>query len=334
MKKKKNIIREKNSGYGDKGIVLYRDPDGTVKLEVRIEKEMIWLSLNQMAALFGRDKSVISRHLHKVFETNELERNSVVAYFATTAADGKTYQVENFNLDAIISVGYRVNSKRGTQFRIWATQVLRNHIVKGYSVNERRLRELRQSLKIVGQVLDRYDVTSDQTKALLRVVTDYSHALDLLDEYDHQRVRMGKMTRGEAKGIDYDEAVSIVSQLRKKFGGSDLFGREKDDSLRGSLGAIMQTFDGRDLYPSLEEKAAHLLYFLTKNHSFVDGNKRIAASIFLWFMEKNRILYRPDDSKRLADNTLVAITLMVAESDPAQKNVLTNVIANLINSKN
>jgi prophage maintenance system killer protein len=176
-------------------------------------------------------------------------------------------------------------------------------------------------------------VSTDQAKALLRVITDYSHALDLLDDYDHQRVRLGKLNRSEARCIYYDEAISIVSQLRKKFGCSELFGREKDGSLRGLLGAIMQTFDGRDLYPSLEEKAAHLLYFLTKNHSFVDGNKRIAASIFLWFMEKNGILYRPDGSRRLADNTLVAITLMIAESDPKQKEILAKIIANLINDR-
>ena len=333
MRKKKNIIREESTGYGGGGIVLYRDPDGTVNLDVRLDKETLWLDAHQMARLFGRDRSVILRHIRNIYETGELEMDSTCAKNAQVAADGKFRQMDLYNLDIIIGVGYRVNSKRGTQFRIWATQVLRDHIVKGYSVNERRLKELHQSLKLVGQVLERYDVTSDQAKALLRVVTDYSHALDLLDDYDHQRVRMGKLTRGEAKGIDYDEAISIVSQLRKKFGGSDLFGREKDGSLRSSLGAIMQTFDGRDLYPNLEEKAAHLLYFLTKNHSFVDGNKRIAASIFLWFMEKNGILYRPDDSERLADNTLVAITLMIAESDPKQKGILTKIIANLINDR-
>ena len=243
-------------------------------------------------------------------------------------------QVEYFNLDAILSVGYRVNSKRGTQFRIWATRVLRDHLLQGYSVNERRLQELKQSLRIVGQVLDRYDVSSDQAQALLRVVTDYARALDILDDYDHQRVRLGAVRRGEARGIDYDEAIAIVAQLRTTYGGSELFGREKDASLRGSLGAVMQAFDGADVYPSLEEKAAHLLYFLVKNHSFVDGNKRIGAALFLWFMEKNGMLYRPDGAKRVADNALVAITLMIAESAPDQREILTRIIVELINDRN
>lgn len=315
------------SGRGE--IVIYQGA-----LEVRLEQESVWLNLNQIAALFERDKSVISRHLGNVFREEELDRQSVVAFFATTAADRKTYQVEYFNLDAILSVGYRVNSKRGTQFRIWATHVLRDHLLRGYSINERRLQELRQSLRIVGQVLDRYDVSSDQAQALLRVVTDYARALDILDDYDHQRVRPGSVRRGEARGIDYEEAIAIVAQLRTTFGGSALFGREKDASLRSSLGAVMQAFDGADVYPSLEEKAAHLLYFLVKNHSFVDGNKRIGAALFLWFMEKNGMLYRPDGAKRIADNALVAITLMIAESAPDQRDILARIVVELINERN
>jgi prophage maintenance system killer protein len=197
-------------------------------------------------------------------------------------------------------------------------------------MNAKRLQELRQSLKLVGQVLERYDVTSDQARALLQVVTDYAAALDLLDDYDHQRVSMPLLEPGEARGIDYAEAVSVVGELRRKFGGSDLFGREKDQSLAGSLGAVMQSFDGKDLYPSREEKAANLLYFLVKNHSFVDGNKRIAAALFLWFLEKNSILYRTDGSRHIADNALVAMTLMIAESDPRQKDILTKMVVNLI----
>ena len=227
-----------------------------------------------------------------------------------------------------------MNSKRGTQFRIWATRVLRDHLLQGYSVNERRLQELKQSLRVVGQVLDRYDLSSDQAQALLRVVTDYARALDILDDYDHQRVRLGAVRRGEARGIDYEEAIAIVAQLRTTYGGSELFGREKDASLRGSLGAVMQAFDGADVYPSLEEKAAHLLYFLVKNHSFVDGNKRIGAALFLWFMEKNGMLYRLDGAKRVADNALVAITLMIAESAPDQREILTRIIVELINERN
>ena len=318
-------------------MVLYQGQDGIVELDVRLERESLWLSLNQIAALFERDKSVISRHLRNVYVTAELDRAATVAFFATVQEEGgRTVerQVEYFNLDAILSVGYRVNSKRGTQFRIWATRVLRDHLLQGYSVNERRLQELKQSLRVVGQVLDRYDVSSDQAQALLRVVTDYARALDILDDYDHQRVRLGAVRRGEARGIDYDEAIAIVAQLRTTYGGSELFGREKDASLRGSLGAVMQAFDGADVYPSLEEKAAHLLYFLVKNHSFVDGNKRIGAALFLWFMEKNGMLYRLDGAKRVADNALVAITLMIAESAPDQREILTRIVVELINERN
>lgn len=326
------VIREQTTGYGGE-VVLYEAPDGSVSLEVRLEKETIWLSLSQMAALFERDKSVISRHLSNVFKEGELSREATVAFFATVQEEGArrvTRQVEHYNLDAIISVGYRVNSKRGTQFRIWATKVLREHLVKGYTVNERRLKELRQSIRLIGRVLDRYDVTSEQAKGLLAVVADYERALDLIDDYDHQRLRRKPLRVRKAVGIGYEEAIAIVEHLRAKFRGSALFGREKDDSLKSSLNAVMQTFDGKDVYPSLEEKAAHLLYFLVKNHSFVDGNKRIAAALFLWFLEKNGMLYRPDGTKRLAENALVAITLMIAESPPDQKELLTSMVAQLI----
>lgn len=319
----------------DKGeIVIYQSKSGKANLEVRLEKESVWLTQNQIAQLFITERSVITKHINNTFITGELERKSVCAKFAHTAADGKIYQTYFYNLDMIISVGYRINSKRGTQFRIWATQVLRDHILKGYSLNKQRLQDLRQSLQLVQNVIDRYDVTSDQAAALLRVVTDYSYALDLLDDYDHQRVVIKRSRKGRAKSISYTEALETVAQLRVKFKASDLFGKEKDKSLQSSLGAIMQTFDGQDLYPSLEEKSAHLLYFLVKNHSFVDGNKRIAATLFLWFMEKNLILYRKDGSKRIADNALVALTLMIAESKPADKDVITKVIVNLINTKN
>jgi len=264
MKKKKHIVREEPTGYENGAIVLYQTPDGSMSIDVRLEKETLWMDAHQMARLFGRDRSVIVRHIRKIYETNELDRNSTCAKNAQVAADGRLRQMDLYNLDVIIGVGYRVNSRRGTQFRIWATQVLRDHLVRGYSVNAKRLKELRQSLKLVGQVLERYDVTSDQARALLRVVTDYAFALDLLDDYDHQRVSVARLKPEKAKGIDYDEAITVIGELRRKFGGSDLFGREKDQSLRGSLGAVMQSFDGKDLYPSLEEKAAQLLYFLVK----------------------------------------------------------------------
>jgi prophage maintenance system killer protein len=334
-KRKSALVREETVGYGG-AVVIYRAPDGKVSLDVRLEQETVWLSLNQMANVFARDKSVISRHLRNIYDTGELVRPATVAFFATVQEEGgRTVerQVEHFSLDAIISVGYRVNSKQGTQFRMWATQVLREHILKGYSVNERRLKELRQSIRLVGQVLDRHDVSSGEAKELLRVVTDYERALDILDDYDHQRVRPLKLPRAVAVGIEYDEALRVIERMREKFGGSGLFGREKDGSLRSSLSAIMQTFDSKDVYPCLEEKAAHLLYFLVKNHSFVDGNKRIAAALFLWFMEKNGLLYGADGGKRISDAALVAVTLMTAESKPDQKDILTQLIANLLHGE-
>jgi prophage maintenance system killer protein len=324
-----SILREETAGYAG-SIVIYNAPDGSFDMEVRLEKETIWLSQKQMAGLFATERSVITKHLRNIFRSGELSRQAVSAKFAHTASDGKKYQVDFFNLDAIISVGYRVNSRRGTQFRMWATQILREHILKGYSVNERRLKELRQSIRLIGKALDTHDMSSDQARALLHVVTDYERALDILDDYDHQRLYGRTLPYVEAVGIRYDEAVRIIDQMRRRFNASELFGREKDDSLRSSLAAIMQTFDGEDLYPALEEKAAHLLYFLVKNHSFVDGNKRIAAALFLCFMEKNGRLYSGDGVKRIADATLVAMTLLIAESDPLQKDILTRILANLL----
>jgi hypothetical protein len=241
-------VAEPIASYGsDRGeVVLYRAPDGTVTMDVRLERETIWLNLNQMADLFDRDKSVISRHLRKVFDDGELERDSAIAFFATTAADGKTYQVEHFNLDAIISVGYRVNSKRGTQFRIWATRVLREHLLKGYTVNERRLKELKHAIRLISTVADRRELTGDEATGLLRVVADYSFALDLLDDYDNRRITVAETSQAEAFPVTYEEARDAIERLRREFNASDLFGREKDDSLRGSLEAVMQTAGGKE----------------------------------------------------------------------------------------
>ena len=334
---KKLKTREKAGSWisGDrKGeIVLYSEEDGATALEVRLEQDTVWLSLNQMAALFDRDKSVISRHLRNIYKEKELAKAATAALFATVQMEGSrriSREVEFFNLDAIISVGYRVNSKRGTQFRIWATSILKQHIVRGYTENTRRLRELRQSLQLVEHVLDRHEVSSDEAKALLRVVTDYSYALDLLDGYDHQRVPAALVQKGEVRPISYEEARRLIERLREKFGAPAIFGQEKDDSLHSSLNAILQTFDGKDVYPGLEDKAAHLLYFLVKNHSFIDGNKRIAASLFLWFMEKNGLLYGAAGDKRIADATLVALALMIAESAPREKDPIIRIVMNLI----
>ena len=249
--------------------------------------------------------------------------------------------MEYYNLDIIISIGYRVNSLRGTQFRIWASNILKDHIVKGYSINETRLKEQNEQLKslkntvtLLSNVLENKSLNNDEATGLLKVVTDYAYALDILDKYDHQELVIEGTTIEELFIIDYVEAKQAIYDLKEKFGGSSLFGNEKDESFKGSIAAIYQTFGGLDLYPSVEEKAANLLYFVVKNHSFSDGNKRIAAYLFVWFMEKNGILYRADGSKRLADNALVALTLMIAESKSDEKEMMVKVMVNLINTNN
>ncbi|RPI79489.1 MAG: cytochrome C biogenesis protein CycH [Desulfobacteraceae bacterium] len=337
-RKKIDKTENKSLKIGNKGeVVIYQANDGSPALEVKVDKETVWLSQRQMASLFDKDTDTVGLHLRNIYKEDELGEEATTEDSSVVQWEGarKVKRVIKFyNLDVIISVGYRVKSKRGTQFRIWATRVLREHILKGYTLNERRLKELRQSLRLVEHVLDRHEVGSDEAKALLKVVTDYAYALELLDDYDHQRVVPGYVKKTKAKGISYNEARKVIDRLKVRFGGSDLFGKEKDDNLHSSLSAIMQTFDSRDVYPSLEEKAAHLLYFLVKNHSFVDGNKRIAAALFLWFMEKNNLLYRKDGGKRVADNALVAMTLMIAESDPAEKAAVIGITVNLINRKN
>ncbi|MCF7848183.1 MAG: virulence RhuM family protein [Kiritimatiellales bacterium] len=311
-------------------LVLYKSKDGDIQLDVQLERETIWLTQAQLAELFSTERSVITKHLRNVFHSGELDKNSVCAKFAHTAADGKAYQTQFYNLDAIISVGYRVNSKRGTEFRIWATNVLRQHIVQGHTVNEKRLKELKLTLKLVSDISRRKALSGDEASILLQTVAEYATALDLLDDYDHQRVTIGKTSRRKARPVTYDETMQLIDAMRQKFGNTAVFGKEKDQSLHSSLNAIMQSFDGNNVYPSVEEKAAHLLYFLVKNHSFVDGNKRIAAAVFLRFSAKNKLLYDKDGNKRVADNALVAMTLMIAESRPQEKEVITAMLTNLI----
>jgi len=312
-------------------VVLYRN-----KFEVRLKKETVWLSLNQMAGLFERDKSVISRHLHNIFKTKELSRKSVVANFATTAADGKTYQVKYFNLDAIISVGYRVNSKRGTHFRIWATSVLRKHLVEGYTINKKRLQaqanriqKLRETVSLLGNVA-RMEGVSQEIKGIIQIIQEYSRALEILDDFDRQRLSVPKGTKKAKFELTYEEARMIIDTMRQRFKDSPLVGQEKDKSFKGSIAAIYQTFKGEDVYPTVEEKAAHLLYFVTKNHSFVDGNKRVAAAIFICFLQRNGILLRNDGTPRIDENALVALTLMIAASKPQDKDIMIKVILNLL----
>lgn len=315
------------------GSVVFYEAAGIPAVEVRLDRETVWLSLTQMAAVFQRDKSVISRHISAIYKSGELPKAGTVAKNATVQTEGKrqiTRGIEFYNLDMIISVGYRVNSKRGVLFRQWATRVLREHLVRGYTVNERRLAELKQTVRLVEAVLDRHAVSGGEAAAMLRVVADFTRALDLLDDYDHQRVAPAAGKTGAAAGISYEEAIGAIARLKEKFAASVHFGVEKDDSLRGSLAAVFQTFGGREMYQTLEAKAASLLYFLVKNHSFVDGNKRIAAALFLWFLEKNGALYRTDGGKRLADATLVAVTLMIAESRPAERETLCRIVEHLL----
>ena len=326
-------------------IVIYQTEDGKTQIDVRLENETVWLTQAQMAELFQKDRTVITRHINNVFKEGELEKEVVCAKFAHTtqhgAIEGKQQTKETvlYNLDVIISVGYRVHSKRGTAFRIWARQIIKDYLVKGYAVNERirheQIGELRQLVGMLGRTLQNQEVISnDETTALFEVVTDYTYALDTLDNYDYERLSIEKTTKEEPFHATYENAMEAIDGLREKFGGSVLFGNEKDESFKSSIGQIYQTFGGEELYPSVEEKAAMLLYLVTKNHSFSDGNKRIAATLFLWFLNNNGILYREDGSKRLADNTLVALTLMIAESKTEEKDVMVKVVVNLINQKN
>ena len=325
-------------------IVIYQTDNGQTAIDVRLENEMIWLTRHQIAILFDRDYKTISKHINNALQ-EELAGSVVVAKFATTtqhgAMEGKTqtHDIEYFNLEVITSVGYRVKSQRGVQFRQWANKVLKDYLLKGYAVNEKirrsQISELRQLVQMVGRTLQNQPLlNNNENQALFDIVVDYTYALDTLDDYDYQRLGVKETTQEEKFQATYDNAKQAIDALREKFGGSSLFGNEKDDSFKSSIGQIYQTFGGEDLYPSVEEKAAMLLYLVTKNHSFSDGNKRIAATLFLWFLNNNGILYREDGSKRIADNTLVALTLMIAESKPEEKDVMVKVVVNLINQKN
>ncbi|WP_281698120.1 virulence protein RhuM/Fic/DOC family protein [Hallella colorans] len=326
-------------------IVIYQSEDGSTQLDVKLEGETVWLSQAQMSELFGKDRTVIGRHIRNIFKEGELDEKVVCAKNAHTTqhgaiADKKQIQEYTvYNLDVIISVGYRVHSQRGVRFRQWATSVLKQYLIKGYAVNERirqrQIVELRQLVQVVGRTIEQHPVrTTDESHTLFNVVVDYTYALDTLDDYDYQRLNINKTTKEEPFHATYENAMHEINILRDKFGGSALFGNEKDESFKSSIGQIYQTFGGAELYPSVEEKAAMLLYLVTKNHSFSDGNKRIAATLFLWFMNNNGILYRKDGSKRIADNTLVALTLMIAESRTEEKDVMVKVVVNLINKSN
>lgn len=317
-------------------LVIYKAPDGTMSIDVTVQNETVWLSQGQMAELFGKDQSVIARHISNVFKEGELEKESNMQILHNTLSKFKPTQV--YSLDVIISVGYRVKSKRGTQFRIWANQVLKQYLLQGYAINERvaaqKYDELSQLVKVLGRTIQNQEKLTEDSRSLLDVVVDYTYALDTLDRYDYQELKIEDTTGKEAFHATYENAMEVIRELHEKFGGSTLFGNEKDDTFKSSIGQIYQTFGGVDLYPSVEEKGAMLLYLVTKNHSFSDGNKRIAATLFLWFLNGNGILYNEDGTKRIADNTLVALTLMIAESRTEEKDTMVKVIVNLINKNN
>ena len=323
-------------------IVIYQTEDGQTQIDVRLENDTVWLTQAQMAVLFDKTPQNITMHIRNAYNEGELDKSSTCKEYLQVQTEGRrtVKRIQKFyDLDVIISVGYRVKSKRGTAFRIWARKILKDYLVKGYAINEHirkeQIGELRQLVGVLSRTIQNQPLLSnDETNALFDVVTDYTYALDTLDDYDYQRITVKDTTPEERFHVTYENAMETINTLRKKFGGSGLFGNEKDNSFKSSIGQIYQTFAGEELYPSVEEKAAMLLYLVTKNHSFSDGNKRIAATLFLWFLNNNGILYRADGSKRLSDNTLVALTLMIAESRTEEKDVMVKVVVNLINQNN
>ncbi len=325
-------------------IIIYQGQDGSSNIEVTLDGENLWLSQRLMADLFEKDSDTIGTHIKNIYAEGELEEETTTTNSPVLQQEGKrkiNRNVKFYNLDVILSVGYRVNSKRGTAFRKWANTILKDYLIKGYAHNEKLLREkqvqldsLKQAVALITNVTGTQALSGDQAAGLLRVLTDYTYALDVLDKYDHQVLEIEATSPRQLFQITYASAMEAIHGLRNKFGGSTLFGNEKDKSFQGSLAAIYQTFGGADLYPSVEEKAANLLYFVIKNHSFSDGNKRIAAFLFVWFLEKNGLLYRADGSRKLADNALVALTLMIAESKPDEKDMMTRVVVSLINAHN
>ena len=325
-------MKHQISGENIQGkVILYKNT-----LEVRLDEKTVWLSQKKMSELFQKDVRTINEHIKNIFAESELTSKSVIRKFRITASDGKSYETTHYNLDVIISVGYRVKSLRGTQFRIWATNVLRKHLVDGYTINEKRLKaqqnkinELQNAVRLLGNIA-LLEGVSDEAKGIVQIISEYWRALNILDDFDHQRLSSPKGTRKSKYKLTYEEARNIIEQMKRKFRDSALVGQEKDKSFQGSIGAIYQTFDGKDVYPATEAKAAHLLYFVTKNHSFVDGNKRIAAALFICFLQKNEILLTKDGHKRIDDNALVALTLMIAASKPSEKDIMIKVILNLL----
>ncbi len=324
-------------------IEIYQPKKGLPSVEVQFSEDTVWLNQQQISKLFQTERSVVTKHINNIYKTGELKQGSTCAKIAQVQIEGErevTRKILFYNLDMFISVGYRVNSNTATQFRIWATDVLRNNLVKGYTINEKRLKaqaqkyqELQNSVKLLENVLSLDEITQEQARGIIEVVTDYAYALDILDQYDFKKLSLKKTTKKEHYKLNYDESIQLIQNLKKQFGGSDIFGVLKDNSFKSSIAVIYQSVSGKDAYPSVEEKAAHLLYFVTKNHSFIDGNKRIAATLFVHFLNQNKILYRKDGSKRLPDTTLIALTVLIAQSKPEEKDTIIKVIVNLINKE-
>lgn len=325
-------------------IIIYKSLEGETELEVNLMNETVWLSIRQMSSLFQKDNDTIGLHIRNIYEERELPQKPTTEYFSVVQKEGKRKvlrKIKYFNLDVIISVGYRVNSKRGTQFRIWANKILKDYLVKGYTLNEKKLKiqteklkELEKSIEVFKRVTDTHQLKKDDFNGILNVILDYTYALDILDQYDYKKLEISKVEKEEEYKITYKDAIRILENLKKKFGSSDLFGKEKDESFKSSIGTLYQTFNKKELYPSIDEKAAMLLYLTIKNHSFIDGNKRIAAALFIMYLDKNKYLYRKNGDKRIADNALVALCLMIAESNPKEMETIVKVVINLINRNN
>jgi death-on-curing family protein len=331
---KNNLKKEFKKGE----IVIYKSKQGP-QLEIRLEKDTVWLTQKQIALFFDTQRPAITKHLNNIFKSNELNKNSVSSILEHTASDGKVYKVQFYNLDAIISIGYRVNSKRATQFRVWATRILKEYLIKGYAINEKRLLQTRNQLKELQNAISflqeksEHELLTGQEQEILNLLANYSKTLTLLEQYDKERVILIKKAKGKFI-LKYDEARRVIDEIKKdlmlKKEASDLFGQENSDKFKGILGNIYQTFDKKELYSSLEEKAAHLLYFVIKDHPFIDGNKRIASFLFVYFLDKNNYLYRKNGERKINDNALVALALLIAISNPRDKDILIKLITNLL----
>ena len=317
-------------------IEIYKSKDRSVELAVTLDNDTVWLTQKQIGILFERDYKTISKHIINLFKDGELSKKAVVAKFATTAEDGKTYDVEHYNLDVIISVGYRVKSKRGIQFRQWATQKLKEYLVKGYAINQDRLRELHKIVEIIEKSGDKKNLKIDEAKGLIKIIGTYARSFDLLNKFDSNNLENKNLSKKIIYKISYGEAKEAIFELKKQLAlkkeATNLFGNEKDKTFDGTLQAISQTFGGKLLYPTIEEQAAHLLYFIIKNHHFSDGNKRIGAFLFMWFLQKNKHHFKKNGEEKINDNGLVALALLVASSNPKEKNLIVQLIVNLINN--